>query len=88
MQVLFLKVGKLKSVEGWKLCLYPYFSTHIFSRMGRKTERCRKIKIIILVFEFLSFGLDVFLACGFLSFLIRGLMSFELVSLRFFLFVG
>ena len=44
MQVLFLKVDKLKSVEGWKLCLYPYFLTRIFARMQRKLECCCKIK--------------------------------------------
>ena len=38
--------------------------------MGRKIERCCKIKIIILAFEFLGFGLDVFLSlgvCGFFN---------------------
>ena len=81
MQVLFLKVDILKGVEGWKLCLYPYFLTHIFARMGRETECYCKIKIIILAFEFLSFEVDVFLACEFLNLWVD---VFELVSLRSF----
>ena len=52
--------------------------------MGRKIERCCKIKIIILAFEFLGFGLDVFLSLGVFEFLICGLMFLSLGVCGFF----